>query len=35
MTLEAGLKISHSGRRGDPVEVKGSLVGIAFKKEQP
>jgi len=34
LTLEAGLKITHSGRRGDPLLVKGSLVGIAFKKEQ-
>ncbi len=31
LTLEAGLKLTHSGRRSDPVIVTGSVVGIAFK----
>lgn len=37
LTLEPGLKMTHTGRRADPVTVAGSLVGIAFKapsKEQ-
>lgn len=32
LTLEAGLKMTHSGRRSDPVVVAGSVVGIAFKQ---
>jgi len=34
LTLEAGLNVTQSGRRGDPLQVKGSLIGIAFKYDQ-
>jgi betaine-aldehyde dehydrogenase len=33
LTLEPGLKMTHTGRRADPVVTTGSLVGIAFKQE--
>ena len=32
LTLEAGLKMAHTGRRADPVTTSGSLVGVAFKE---
>lgn len=31
LTLEAPLKMTQSGRRGDPVAVSGSVLGITFK----
>lgn len=34
LTLEPGLKMTHSGRRSDPVVVAGSVVGIAFKQAE-
>jgi hypothetical protein len=33
LTLEPGFKMTHTGRRADPVVVSGSVVGIAFKEE--
>jgi hypothetical protein len=33
LTLESGLKITHTGRRADPVVVQGSVVGIAWKQK--
>jgi hypothetical protein len=32
LTLENGLKASHSGKRGDPLTVTGYVVGIALKE---
>ncbi|MGE3171077.1 MAG: hypothetical protein AB7O97_00535 [Planctomycetota bacterium] len=31
LTLEHGLKVNHSGRRGDPVIVKGAVLGISLR----
>lgn len=33
LVLEAPLKMTHSGRRADPVVVSGAVTGIAFKPE--